>query len=105
MHMADPTIESMRPDFVPTDTPAERHNRRLGLWLFLLYAIAYALFVGLTVYDYRIMGREAFAGLNLAIVYGMALIVGAFALALVYMVACKREVATDGAPMNTDFEE
>lgn len=87
--MAEPTYESTRPD-----TPAERHNRRLGLWLFFLYLAGYALFVGLTVYDYRIMGRTAFAGLNLAIVYGFGLIVSAFVLALVYMFAARSDEAT-----------
>lgn len=84
--MAEPTYESTRPD-----TPAERHNRRLGLVLFFVYLAAYALFVGLTVYDYRLMGREAVAGLNVAIVYGFGLIVGAFVLAVIYMLACKAE--------------
>jgi uncharacterized membrane protein (DUF485 family) len=82
-----------------TDTPEERFNRRLGLSLFFVYLAFYALFVGLTVYDYKLMGREAFAGLNLAIVYGFGLIVAAFVLALVYMVACKKE---SESPIHTD---
>ena len=80
------SLNALRPD-----TPAERFNRKLGLWMFLLYAIAYALFVGVTVYDYRLMGHEAFAGLNVAIVYGFGLIVSAFVLAVIYMVACKAD--------------
>lgn len=73
----------------PTDphasTPSERFNRRLGLILFFIYLALYGAFVAIVAIDYRIMGRIVFSGLNLAIVYGMGLIVGAFLLALVYM--------------------
>lgn len=86
--MADPIAEL-------TDTPAERFNRRLGLWLFAAYLTFYAAFVGLTVYDYELLGREGFAGLSLAVIYGFGLIVSAFVLALIYMVACRKEVASD----------
>lgn len=74
-----------------TDTAAERYNRRLGLALFALYLALYVAFVGIIFVDYRIMARQVFAGLNLAIVYGFGLIIAAFVLALLYMVMCRRE--------------
>ena len=85
--MAEPSLHST------PDTPAEIFNRRLGLWLFLLYSLFYAAFVGIVVYDYKIMGKPVLAGLNLAIVYGFGLIFSAFVLAVVYMFACKKEPA------------
>lgn len=84
--MADPLSEL-------TDTPTERYNRKLGLWLFLLYLSLYVAFVGIITVDYRIMATEVVAGLNLAIVYGFGLIFAAFVLAVIYMVACKKEAA------------
>ena len=80
-----------------TDTPAEVYNRRLGLWLFALYLALYVAFVGIIFVDYRIMAKQVFAGLNLAIVYGFGLIIAAFVLALIYFVACRKEgVIKDG---------
>ena len=78
-----------------TNTAAERYNRRLGLWLFALYLALYVGFVGIIFADYRIMARQVFAGLNLAIVYGFGLILAAFVLALIYFVACRREAADE----------
>jgi uncharacterized membrane protein (DUF485 family) len=71
-------------------TPAEIFNRRLGLILFLVYLLLYGGFVGLIVVDYKIMAHVVFAGLNLAIVYGMGLILAAIALSIVYMSACRK---------------
>lgn len=95
--MADP--ENGHPDPITelTDTPAERYNRKLGLWLFALYLSLYVAFVGIITVDYRIMAKEVVAGLNLAIVYGFGLIIAAFGLALVYMAMCRKEgVIKDG---------
>jgi uncharacterized membrane protein (DUF485 family) len=74
-----------------TLTPAERHNRRLGIILFWVYFLLYAAFVGIVVYDYRLMSQVVFAGLNLAIVYGMGLIVAALMMALLYTAMCHRD--------------
>lgn len=72
-----------------THTPITRHNARLGMVIFIFYVALYAGFVGLTAYDYRIMATIVFAGLNLAIVYGMGLILAAVVLAFVYMFFAK----------------
>lgn len=58
----------------------------LGLKLFLLYLSAYSVFVGLNAFWPDVMKKPAFAGVNLAIVYGFGLIIGAFVLALLYAV-------------------
>ncbi len=64
-------------------------NQRLGLILFALYFLLYGSFIVITVYDYKIMGKEVFAGINLAIVYGMALILSAIILAVLYAFLAK----------------
>ena len=59
----------------------------LGLKLFALYLAAYAIFVALNAFWPDVMKTPVVAGVNLAIVYGFGLIVGAFVLALIYAVA------------------
>lgn len=57
---------------------------RTGLVLFALYLAFYVGFVGLNAFFPALMQATPGAGVNVATVYGMALIVGAFALALLY---------------------
>ena len=66
------------------------------MWLFLVYLALYAGFMALSAFFPRAMASTPFGGINLAIWYGMALIVAALALALLYMVLC-REDGTDRA--------
>jgi uncharacterized membrane protein (DUF485 family) len=79
----------------PADHPPDEHpeliarQSRLALVLFFVYLTAYAGFMGLSAFAHEQMARPAFMGVNLAIVYGLALILGAVVLALVYMVACR----------------
>lgn len=82
----------------PTD-PAEAartFNRRLGLVLFFLYCLAYAGFIGLAVGNRTALAAPVLGGINLAVVYGMGLIFGAGLLALVYLVAARREPGDEG---------
>lgn len=72
-------------------TSSQRYNARLGIVLFIIYLLFYGLFVALSAFRQDIMARPFIAGVNLAIIYGFALIVGAFALAMVYMVMCRAE--------------
>lgn len=67
----------------------ERYNARLGMVLFIVYSAVYAAFVMITAWNYKWMAVEVFAGLNLAVVYGMGLIFGAFVLSLVYLAMAK----------------
>ncbi len=64
---------------------------KLGLRLFWLYSLIYGGFVGITVFITDAMKRPVLAGTNLAIVYGMALIVLAIILGLVYNYLCTRK--------------
>jgi uncharacterized membrane protein (DUF485 family) len=65
-------------------------NARAGLWLFGAYLALYAGFVGLSAFAPELMAKTPFGGLNLAVLYGFALIVAALILALIYMAACRR---------------
>lgn len=72
--------------------PAFPFKRRLGVRLFLVYALIYAAFIAINVVNPRIMETILFSGLNLAVIYGFGLIAFALVLALVYSAVCsKRE--------------
>lgn len=77
----------------PTESaPAERQfNSRLGLFLFAIYLALYLVFVLINAFAADWMETIALAGLNLAIVYGFALILVALILALVYGLMCRDE--------------
>ncbi|MCG5056238.1 MAG: DUF485 domain-containing protein [Myxococcales bacterium] len=75
----------------PDDSPVlQRRNARYGLWLFAVYLAFYGGFMALNVLSPETMKGAALFGLNVAIVYGMFLIVAALGLALVYTRLCRR---------------
>jgi uncharacterized membrane protein (DUF485 family) len=71
-------------------------NARYGLWLFSLYLLLYGIYVALNTFAPEVMDAIPFAGVNLAILYGLGLIVAAIILALVYAWLC-RAPARDGS--------
>ena len=60
-------------------------NARNGLILFAVYVVLYGGFMLLNAFSPERMQQPFLAGVNLAIVYGMGLILAALLLALVYM--------------------
>jgi len=70
--------------------PASAYKTRLGVWMFILYALIYAGFVAINLIAPQWMAVTAFAGLNIAVVYGFGLIVFALILALIYNAMCMR---------------
>jgi uncharacterized membrane protein (DUF485 family) len=82
-----------------------RRNARAGLVLFFLYLAFYAGFMGLAAFAPDLMGRPALAGVNLAITYGMGLIVGAFVIAVWYMVICGRNARLVCGPLAPQAED
>ena len=66
-------------------------NARLGLGLFFVYLILYLGFMGIAAFKYELFSATPFGGINLAILYGMGLIIAAIILALIYMKLCKPE--------------
>jgi uncharacterized membrane protein (DUF485 family) len=82
--------------------PILNHNARFGLVLFLIYLALYLGFIVMAAWAQNVMARPALGGMNVAVVYGFALIIAAFLLAMVYMVFCKPDPApaadlTEGA--------
>ena len=65
--------------------PTIARNARIGLWLFGVYVLLYGGFMALNAFFPQRMGKPVFAGVNVAVTYGLLLIVGAFLLALLYM--------------------
>lgn len=73
--------------------PAGPYKMRLGIWMFVFYSLFYASFVFINLLSPLSMARIVFAGLNLATVYGIALIVVALIEALVYDWLCRQKEA------------
>jgi uncharacterized membrane protein (DUF485 family) len=74
--------------------PAAGYKSRLGLWMFLFYSLFYAGFVAINLAAPLLMEATVFMGLNLATVYGFALIIVALIQALIYDWMCHaQEVA------------
>ena len=71
-------------------------NARVGLGLFAVYLVLYGGFMGLNAFYPERMGRAPFGGVNLAVLYGLVLIVGAFVLAVLYMFLVRRRAGGEG---------
>ena len=68
--------------------PAFAYKRRLGVTMFLIYAVIYVAFTAINVLSPKTMETILFSGLNLAVVYGFGLIIVALIMALFYNAAC-----------------
>jgi len=78
---------------------ALKYRTQTGLRLFLVYALTYSVFVIINLVSPTLMETIVFWGLNLAVVYGVGLILLAIVLALVYNWLCARkERELNGAP-------
>lgn len=73
---------------------SEDFKTKLGLIMFFAYTIFYLIFVFLCVLSPKLVATKV-GGLNLAIVYGFALIVIAIIQALVYNLICARREKAD----------
>lgn len=70
---------------------APGYKTRLGVWMFLLYALVYGGFLAINLIQPTMMADETpILGLNLAVVYGFGLIVVALLMALIYNWLCTR---------------
>ena len=80
-------------DVVHDNVATAERNSRLGLILFAVYLILYVGFVLLSAFWPKMLDETPLAGLNVAILYGMGLIVAALLLALVYSWLCRSRLA------------
>lgn len=78
------------------DPLAEARNSRMGLVLFFIYAAIYAAFVIVAAFRPQVMKQTPLWGVNLAILWGFGLIVGAFLLAILYGWLCRATNAEQG---------
>jgi antibiotic biosynthesis monooxygenase (ABM) superfamily enzyme len=85
--------------------PAGPYKMRLGIWMFIFYAIFYASFVAINLLKPLAMGTIVFAGLNLATVYGFALIIVALVEALAYDWLCRKKEASFIIPKNNGADD
>ena len=69
---------------------ASEKKAKLGIWFFFLYLFFYAGFVAIGVLNYELLAVEVFRGINLAVFYGIGLIVFAVLLGLLYNFLCTR---------------
>jgi uncharacterized membrane protein (DUF485 family) len=66
---------------------ASSFKTRVGIWMFILYAIIYAGFVLISTFNPELMGSDI-GSLNLAVIYGFGLLLFALMLAVVYNAIC-----------------
>ena len=84
----------------PLETdPAAPFKAHLGLWMFLFYSLFYAGFVAINLLRPLLMEKTVFLGLNLATVYGFALIIVALIAALIYDGLCWNRERSSNPPM------
>ena len=89
------------------DNSAEQRKSYIGVVMTILYAVIYGGFVFLSVFYPSLMGLRTFLGLNLAITYGLGLIVIAIILAMIYnqMVRTRTGVKQPGNALKPDQSE
>lgn len=86
----------------------QSRNAKLGLKLFAVYLVLYVGFVGINTFSTSTMDMKPFAGINLAIWYGFALIVAAIVLALIYGFMCdpsETQQSTSVPPADTASDQ
>ncbi len=77
----------------PPENPViQARNARLGLRLFAIYGLIYAMYVVIGAFFPGVMNARL-AGVNVAVVWGFGLIILAFVMAIVYGRLCDRPLA------------
>lgn len=66
------------------DEPIDQRKINIGVRMTILYSILYGGFVALSVFRPAMMGTQGLFGLNLAITYGLGLILIAILFAVIY---------------------
>ncbi len=70
---------------------AVAYKTRFGIIMFVIYSLIYIGFVAINVIKPSLMAITVILGLNLAVVYGVGLIIFALVLALIYNRGCTRQ--------------
>ena len=69
---------------------ASEKKASLGIKFFFIYLLFYAGFVAIGVLNYELLAVEVFRGINLAVFYGIGLIVFAVLFGILYNFLCSR---------------
>lgn len=85
--------------------PAAPYKMQLGVWMFIAYALFYGGFVVINLVAPELMELTVLAGLNLATVYGFALIIVALVQAIIYDWFCHRKETLLEAQQSTPKEQ
>jgi len=70
---------------------ASEYKAKIGIYFFIFYSIIYSIFVVINVVRPITMAAIIFAGLNLAVVYGIGLIMLAIIMGLIYNYMCTKK--------------
>lgn len=85
---------------------ASEKKAKLGIKFFFIYLFFYAGFVAIGVLNYELLAYEVIGGINLAIFYGIGLILFAVLLGIVYNYLCSRyEDEMNGKETNKKEEQ
>ena len=71
--------------------PASEFKKKVGIRMFIAYAVVYAGFIIINTAVPRVMGKPALFGLNLAVTYGFGLILLAIIAGIIYNAICTRK--------------
>ena len=98
-------MNDMPPRDVPSDDPPvhdDHHpqtvsrNARVGMAFFLVYLLLYGGFMAMCAFFPQRSATAPFGGVNLAVLYGLLLIVAAFVLAVLYVLIVRRRASEGG---------
>lgn len=92
-HAGPPDSDRSETASTPVELPKAS---RWGLLLFFVYLAIYVGFVLLSAFAPEAMEREAFSGVNLAVTYGVGLIVAALVMAIAYGYMSRVRTAPSG---------
>ncbi len=69
---------------------SSKYKSKLGLILFFVYFVVYAVFVYIGISHTSLLEEKLFGGLNLAVIYGYGLIILAIIMGVVYHLFCTK---------------
>jgi uncharacterized membrane protein (DUF485 family) len=88
-----------------SDMVSELRKTGIGIWMTIMYAVIYGGFVAVSVFQPSWMSVDGLLGMNLALTYGIGLIVVAVAFAMVYNYLVRIRVSSATTGGSSSIEE